>query len=308
MTTPTHLRSLQALQLAVQTGSLIAAAEKLSITPAAVGQRIKILEDYLGVDLIVRSRSGLRPTRELQSALPYLNAAFVDIAMAVDVLNFQRVNEIHIVADPDFAELWLRPRLADFQDSHQNTHFCINGVGDIPLRLGQADCEIWFGAPRGGAAEDKLFADYLLPVGSPFLAARSIAERRVEDRLEGFLLLHLECYSADPEALGWPAWIRQFGHRKTAPESGIRYAHVVQALSPLYSHAGFLLCGLALVNGLLLDKKIATPFPLAEGARTGFSYNISYRAEAIRRNRIPEFRNWLLAQSSKTEQMIEEMS
>jgi len=50
MTSVTHLKSLQALELAVREGSLTAAAVKLGITPAAVGQRIRSLEDYLGVD------------------------------------------------------------------------------------------------------------------------------------------------------------------------------------------------------------------------------------------------------------------
>jgi hypothetical protein len=46
---PSHLKSLQALELAVRTGSFAAAADILAITPAAVGQRVKALEDYLGM-------------------------------------------------------------------------------------------------------------------------------------------------------------------------------------------------------------------------------------------------------------------
>ena len=73
---PTHLKSLQALELAVRTGSLKAGAEQLGITPAAIGQRIKALEDYLGLDLLARGRSGIRPTRELSAALAHISAAF----------------------------------------------------------------------------------------------------------------------------------------------------------------------------------------------------------------------------------------
>ena len=57
MVAPTHLRSLQALELAVRRGSFVAAAEGLGITPAAVGQRVKALEDYLGVELLSRRGS-----------------------------------------------------------------------------------------------------------------------------------------------------------------------------------------------------------------------------------------------------------
>ncbi|MBT8426376.1 MAG: LysR family transcriptional regulator, partial [Silicimonas sp.] len=43
MAQPTHLKSLQALELAVRLGSLKDAAGHLGITPAAVGQRIRAL-------------------------------------------------------------------------------------------------------------------------------------------------------------------------------------------------------------------------------------------------------------------------
>jgi DNA-binding transcriptional LysR family regulator len=67
-----HLRSLQALEAAIRNGSLVAAASELGISPAAVGQRIKALEDYLGVELILRGRAGLQPSKALDSALPTL--------------------------------------------------------------------------------------------------------------------------------------------------------------------------------------------------------------------------------------------
>ena len=89
-----HLRSLQALELALRLGSLRAAGRLLWITPAAVGQRIKALEDYLGIDLVVRGRSGLRPTSELSGALEHLRAAFHELDTAATMLNLQRGDEI----------------------------------------------------------------------------------------------------------------------------------------------------------------------------------------------------------------------
>ena len=63
MPVATHLKSLQALELAIRCGSLTGAADRLGITPAAVGQRIRALEDYLGTDLLLRGRSGLSRQR-----------------------------------------------------------------------------------------------------------------------------------------------------------------------------------------------------------------------------------------------------
>src|SRR5271154_6459699 len=75
MVAPSYLRSLQAIELALRLGSLTKAADALSITPAAVGQRIKAIEDYLGLELVVRGRSGLQATPALSAALQHLHAA-----------------------------------------------------------------------------------------------------------------------------------------------------------------------------------------------------------------------------------------
>jgi LysR family glycine cleavage system transcriptional activator len=294
-----HLKSLQALELAVRTGSLKAASEQLGITPAAVGQRIKALEDYLGLDLLVRGRSGIRPTRELSAALAHLSAAFREMETVARVLDFQRVHEIHVVADTDWADLWLRPRLAGFKAQNPNILFCVNGVGDVPMRLGQADCEIWFGPSRNGSEEDELFRDYLLPVSSPENTRRVSAVPSAE-RLEGFPLLHLDCYHADPSSIGWPQWVSRYGYRKTAAGRGIRYARIVQALEAVYSDAGLLICGLALAQGQLESGRLSLPFPLRQGAWTGHAYRVAFKETAARRSQVGLFRSWLHDTSRQT--------
>ena len=96
MPAATHLKSLQALEMAIRVGSLKEAADQLGITPAAVGQRIRSLEDYLGNDLLMRGRSGLQPTKDLNRALVDLKAAFAALDRVTEDLDFQRVTEIHI--------------------------------------------------------------------------------------------------------------------------------------------------------------------------------------------------------------------
>lgn len=66
-----------------------------------MGQRIRALEEYLGSDLLLRGRSGLQPTTDLERALADLKTAFASLNRVTETLDFQRVTEIHIVADPD---------------------------------------------------------------------------------------------------------------------------------------------------------------------------------------------------------------
>jgi LysR family glycine cleavage system transcriptional activator len=307
MAVTTHLRALQAVELAIRKGSLKAAAAELAITPAALGQRIKALEDYLGLDLLVRGRSGIRATPELEGAVAHLRAGFRELDTVSRILDFQRVYEVHITADSDWADLWLKPRVDRFRKDNPNTLFCINGVGDVPVRLGQADCEIWFGPKRGDVEEDLLFRDYMLPVSSPENTKR-IANRPREEALEGFPLLHLDCYTFDAGAIGWQDWISQYGYRKTAPGRGIRYQKVMQALEAVYAHAGFLLCGLALVKEQIDDGRLSHSFSIEHGAWSKYAYRASFRENALRRTNIVQFRDWLLAEALETQEELRRLA
>jgi LysR family glycine cleavage system transcriptional activator len=300
-----YLKSLQAVDLALRTGSLAAAADALAITPAAVGQRIKALEDYLGFELLTRSRSGLRPTPELAGAVEPLAAAFDKLNIVSQRLNFQRSNEIHIAANSDFIELWLNPRLDRFRAEHPNILFCINGEGAAPLRLGPADCEIAFGEPRSDNSSEVLFRDFLAPIGSVDIAQR-IANIAAPDKLEGFPLLHLDFYKNDPDAIGWPEWIGAHGYRKTALQRGIRFQRVSPALDAVLSSAGLMICGLALLSELIDDHRIALPFALTTGRWTRHAYCANFRAGTLVKPQVRRFRDWLRDESQVTRKWLEQ--
>jgi LysR family glycine cleavage system transcriptional activator len=298
MTATSHLRAFQAVELAMRTGSLKAAAEALSITPAAVGQRVKALEGYLGVDLLARSRSGLKPTASLEAALPHLAAAFRELDAAAGLLDLQRGHEIHIAAVSDFADLWLKPRLGAFKAAHPNIAFCINGEGEAALRLGPVDCEIGFG-PRAGGGE-ALFEDFVAPISSPENTAR-IAARARRERLEGFPLLHLDFYKDDPAAPDWAEWIAGHGLSRTAPERGIRFQRITPVLEAVLADAGLAISGLALARELIEDGRLSLPFGAAGGVWTAHAFQARFRGDALIRPQVRRFRAWLLAESAATQ-------
>jgi len=307
MDNPTHLRSLQALELALRTGSLKAAAERLALTPAAVGQRIKSLEDYLGISLLVRSRSGLRAAPELARALPHLETAFRELAQVTELLDLQRGQELHIAASPDFADLWLRQRLPRFAAAHPNLRFSVNGEGTAPTRVGHIDCEISFGptqaSPRDDRKTDPLFRDFVVPISSPEIDAR-VTGRPERERLEGFALFHVDFYKDDPQAPKWPQWVATEGHRRTAPERGIRFTRVAQAIETVVDGAGFALCGIALARERLEAGDLSLPFPLTAGRWTSHAFQLRIPASALLRSQIRHFRQWLLEESRATEQWL----
>ncbi len=306
---PTHLRSLQALELALRTGSLKGAAERLAITPAAAGQRVKALEDYLGIALLLRGRSGLQATPALASALPHLESAFRELATVTELLDLQRGQEIHIAVVPDLADLWLQRRLPAFAAQHPNIRFNVNGEGTAPMRVGRIDCEILFGPINGPQRDerrvDSLFRDFVLPISSPEIDAR-VTGRRKRERLEGFALFHVDFYKDDPQAPRWPQWVKAHRHKRTAPERGIRFTRIAQAIETTVDGAGYAMCGIALARDRLEAGELSLPFALSTGSWTSHGFQLRIRTDALLRPQVRRFRQWLLEQAKATEAWLAE--
>lgn len=298
-----HLKSLQALELALRLGSLQAAGRSLWITPAAVGQRIKALEDYLGVELVVRGRSGLRPTPELSGALEHLRIAFQELHTAATMLNLQRGDEIHIAATSDFADFWLKPRLGSFRAEHPHILFCINGEGQATLRIGPVDCEINFGPQRDDANGDVLFRDFVLPISSPE-NTRRISNVALRDRLEGFPLLHLDFYKDDPMAPNWANWIKTQRLERREPNRGIRFQRIKPALEAVRANAGLTICGLALLGPYVDDGTLSLPFPVSTGQWTDHAFQARFRPDAVLRPQVKSFREWLVGEAAVTRKWL----
>lgn len=303
MRSVTHLKSLQALDLAIRAGSLKAAAELLGVTPAAVGQRIRALEDYLGTDLLLRGRSGLTPTSELTSVLEDLRQAFDSLERVTEALDFQRTSEIHIVADADWAELWLMPRLPSFQSAHPNILFCVNGIGDVSVRLGQPDLRVTYDDGPG----EPLFRDVLVPVSGLDNVWRMIDEEPAR-QMEGMPLLHLKAHFDRTDHPGWVEWFDQFGHRITGAARGVHYANARLAIEAVRQNVGFLVCGLSL---LLTDLKAGTatlPFPKGEHLVAPHPYSLKTRPDSEKRPQLQRFLAWLRKEADDTQRLIQEMT
>lgn len=308
MDQPSHLRSLQALELALRTGSLTGAASLLAITPAAVGQRVKALEDYLGVDLLVRGRSGLRPTPELSAALPHLHAAFRELAQAADLLELQRGQQIRIAAASDIVDLWLTPRLLEFRAKHPNIELDINGDGERQWRMAAADCEIFFGPVAiarlsDDHASELLFHDHVLPLTSPE-NERRVAALGGATRLEGFPLLHVDFYRNDPHSLKWSEWLASQRLVRTAPDRGIRFQRIAPAMDAVMANAGFAMCGIALLREMIDEGRLSLPFSISTGRRTSHAFQVRFRAETLHRPQLRRFRLWLLDKGAETRRWI----
>src|SRR5262249_52045346 len=70
------LNSLKSFAVAARHLSFTRAASELSVTPAAVGQQVRLLEDHLGVRLFERRSRALELTEAGEACLPGITDAF----------------------------------------------------------------------------------------------------------------------------------------------------------------------------------------------------------------------------------------
>ena len=294
MVAPRHLKSLQAIELALRSGSLKAAASELGITPAAAGQRIKALEDLLGVDLLMRGRSGLQPSPALAAAAAHLANAFRELDHASELLELQRAHEIRVRIPADLAALWFAPRLGRFAALYPSiSTLLVEDDGSAAPRA--SDCEI--GLLEGEA--EPLFHDLIDAVGSPDIARRVAALPRGAE-LSGFPLLQHDFYAGDLAACGWPDWVGRFGLTAPGAQRGIHYPGLRAAIDAARAGAGALRCGLALIERDLGEGRLVRMLGGESACLSDRPVAVRFRPASLARPQVRRFRDWLLKQAEET--------
>lgn len=159
----THLplNALRVFDAAARHLSFTRAADELAVTPAAVGQQIRALEDLLGVVLFRRTTKGLELTDEAHAGLEALRAGFLHFEDAVQAMQAGQSAHVFTIAAPrDIFAAWLAPRLASFRLANPDARLVlVDGDAtdfaeanlDLALRLaeGPGDLEgLAIGAPE----------------------------------------------------------------------------------------------------------------------------------------------------------------
>ena len=114
----THLplNALRVYDAAARHLSFTRAADELAVTPAAVGQQIRALEDHLGTVLFRRTPRGLELTGEGRAGLDALREGFLRFEESVAAMQAGQGSDRYTMAVPGaFYAQWLGPRLARFQ-------------------------------------------------------------------------------------------------------------------------------------------------------------------------------------------------
>ncbi|QNA84815.1 LysR family transcriptional regulator [Sphingomonas sp. So64.6b] len=167
----THLplNGLRVLDAAARHLSFTRAADELAVTPAAVGQQIRALEDTLGVVLFRRTTKGLELTPEGEAGLAALRHGFLQFEEAVRAMQAGQTSKSLTIAAPrDLTEKWLMPRLAEIARGDGELRFVlVSADEDVDFTEANLDLAIRWGDGPGEHEGEAIESEGMITVERP---------------------------------------------------------------------------------------------------------------------------------------------
>lgn len=276
---------LRAFESAARLLSFTGAADELNVTQSAVSQHIRALEERIGKPLFVRKPRGLALTDDGRRLLPYVTAAVSELSSGLSVVAPDAPETVlHVAASISFAQLWLAPRLPDFQRDHPDLGLRIVSAlwSDDYLHM-RADVELRYGTREMiGADAHRLIDDRVVLLCAPPMAAAI----ETWDDVRAAPLIHTVGTSDT-----WQTWTQHLGLKPPAAFSHAVDSYVL-SLELARSGAGVALGSRFLGERLIASGDIAVPLDLAAPARENHYVTIN-GGSALRRH-AETFRDWII--------------
>ncbi len=304
------LPALRAFESAARLLSFKSAAEELHVTPAAISQQIKTLEDYLDVQLFRRLTRRLELTDEAEAMLPKVREAFECLAAAVESTRHPR-GTLTVCAPPNFATRWLVKRLPRFTQAHPEIELHLSsGVDAIDRQRDSAATQtetidprkdttrvsIRFGDGRlAGHRNDFIMApDYTL-VCSPRLL-NGEPPLRTPDDLRKHTLIHDESIVDVALRPSWEEWLRIAGATNVVGAKSLHFGNTTLALEAALGGQGAVLAPRQLVTDDVAAGRLVIPFDVTISPR--YFYYLAAPEAIADRPAVRAFRDWLKQESA----------
>jgi LysR family glycine cleavage system transcriptional activator len=265
-----HLNALRAFEASARLGGFTAAAAELGVSPAAVGQQVRMLESYYGIALFERQGKRLSPSEAAHAVLSDVRDAFDRLAQASGKLRDARGGQlVTLTLPPSFVAKWLMPRLEAFRLAFPDIDLRLDTTDRI-IDLAREGVELGVRYGQGhypGLAAEKLIDEHVFPVCSPALLSSKGAVDSPE-ALGRFKLVHDTTLQRMAGFPGWSAWFNAAGARGVDARRGLRVNSSIMALQAAIDGQGLALGRSVVVADDCRSGRLvcAYPFWLATGA------------------------------------------
>ena len=295
-----HLNALRAFEASARHQSFSLAAQELNVTPAAVGQLVRTLEDWLGSPLFVRSTSGrarLVTTEVAEQALPDIRAGLERLAVGLERLRSGSAGGVlTVTVSPAFAAKWLLPRIERFQAAWPETDLRLDtSLKPVDFVAQRIDVGVRYGRGQWpGLAAEKLMDEEMYPVCAPALLAT--ATLQAPGDLRGQVLIHDQSVDTSTGFASWQAWLRHAGVQGVPTDRGLRINNSAAVLQAAIDGQGVALARSVMAHDDLAAGRLVRLFPQVR-LESALAYYVVYRPECIAQPKVAAFRDWLLREA-----------
>lgn len=295
----TRLKSLQALEAAARHGSFVGAATELDVTPAAVGQLVRSLEDWVGYPLFRRSRSGaerLTPVEEAKDALDDIGQGLDLLETGLRKLRGRKARSVVVVtASQALVANWLLGRLDDFTSNHPKTDVRLD-VADRVIDLAQGEADIGIRCGLGdwkGVTSTFLMGEEIIAVCNRSLLP---ADGQVTPQwIMAQTLIHDGTPHAGGDFPSWNDWLIRAGANQPPQESGLKINSTAAVIHAAISAKGVALVRKALVAQELDSGRLVHLLPQVKWP-VKWAYYAVAAPKTLRRPEVLAFHDWLATQ------------
>lgn len=165
-----NIRATEHFESVARLGTVTKAAAELGVSPSAVSQQIRILEEQFGVRLFRREKRRLVLTLDGDRLFQTTTQAFSAIRNARSAISRQRdARNLTVRVSPSFGVRWLGPRIADFAAQNRDWNIRIDATPDFSAFDTEAiDFDLRYGLGGwAGLTVEPVMHDLVLPVCSP---------------------------------------------------------------------------------------------------------------------------------------------
>jgi LysR family glycine cleavage system transcriptional activator len=286
------LETLRVFEVACRHGSYSEAARELHVTHSAVSQRIRQLEEELGLTLFERQGNRMVPTSSGLRLQAGVKSAFSEMNAALASIQTRRKNaEITVSLLPVMAARWLVPRLSRFTTRfpHINLHiktgqslanFKSDGV-DIAIRFGTGD---W-----NGLRAIKLLDEEFFPVCSPGLNGGRLPKDPASMLSQPLLI---------DRNLSWHAWFKSAGVKLDRDIAGTSFTDTNALMEAAVTGQGIALGRLSVARSDILAGKLVR---LSEHSlHVAYCHYAVYPIASESNPALVAFRDWLVEEARRT--------
>jgi DNA-binding transcriptional LysR family regulator len=279
------LSELAAFEAIARHRSFTRASKELFLTPSALSQRLRHLEEHLDTRLLVRTRRSVELTTEGARYLEAVREALSKLAIASERFAASRPKRLRLGIVPALASNWLIYRLRSFHQRFPNIDLDIqSAIAMAKIDAGEVDVAIrWGKGDWPGLEQFKLFPDELVAVCSPGYLKEVGPLRSPADFEKAVLLRN----AIQP----WQPWFEKAGLDWPEPDQGPSFSDSTLALQSAADGHGVALGRRMLVQHLLEQGSLVQLFDITAPIEEAFF--VVYLERSLQRPEVAAFMEWI---------------